>query len=62
LPFAGRSSSFSKTFDCVDPRETVEKVLRTPLRLHSIGKDAGERKRLCVEALEAAGLRPRRIF
>jgi len=53
---------FQNPFECFDPRETVEKVLMTPLRLHSIGRDDNERRRLCLGALETAGLRPAEDF
>lgn len=49
---------FQNPFESVDPRETVERVLMTPLRLHGIGANDGERRRLCAAALETAGLRP----
>ncbi|MDR1704440.1 MAG: ATP-binding cassette domain-containing protein [Clostridiales bacterium] len=53
---------FQNPYECVDPRETVEKVLMTPLRLHSIGANDRERRRLCVKALETAGLHPAEDF
>ncbi len=53
---------FQNPFECVDPRETIERVLITPLRLHSIGEDDSDRRRLCIEALETAGLRPAEDF
>lgn len=49
---------FQNPFESVDPRETVEKVLMTPLRLHGIGADDAARRQLCIMALETAGLRP----
>ena len=53
---------FQNPFECVDPRETIEKVLMTPLRLHTIGADDDERRRICIEALETAGMRPAEDF
>ena len=53
---------FQNPFECIDPRETIERVLITPLRLHSIGADETERRRMCIDALETAGLRPAEDF
>lgn len=53
---------FQNPFESVDPRETVEKVLMTPLRLHSIGNSDDERRKICIDALETAGLRPAEDF
>lgn len=53
---------FQNPYECVDPRETVEKVLMTPLRLHSVGSNDVERRELCVKALETAGLQPAKDF
>jgi len=53
---------FQNPFECVDPRETIEKVLMTPLRLHAIGADDDERRKICLEALETAGMRPAEDF
>jgi len=53
---------FQNPFECVDPRETVEKILMTPLCLHSIGADDDERRQICIDALETTGLRPAEDF
>ncbi|MGI6192403.1 MAG: oligopeptide/dipeptide ABC transporter ATP-binding protein [Christensenellales bacterium] len=53
---------FQNPFESVDPRETVERILMTPLRLHSIGSGDDERRKICIEALETAGLRPAEDF
>jgi oligopeptide/dipeptide ABC transporter ATP-binding protein len=53
---------FQNPFESVDPRETVETILMTPLRLHSIGNGDNERREICIGALETAGLRPARDF
>lgn len=53
---------FQNPFECIDPRETIERVLMTPLRLHAIGEGDGQRRRLCIQALETAGLRPAEDF
>ncbi len=53
---------FQNPYECVDPRETMEKVLITPMRLHSIGSSDGERREICANALETAGLHPAKDF
>ncbi len=49
---------FQNPYEVFDPRETIEKVLMTPLNLHGIGKDEKDRHNLCLKTLEQAGLRP----
>ena len=36
----------------------IEKIMMRPLKIHNIGKDDQERHKMCVESLEAGGLRP----
>ena len=49
---------FQNPFDTFTPRDTIEKIMMRPLKIHNIGKDDQERHKMCVESLEAGGLRP----
>lgn len=49
---------FQNPFDTFTPRDTIEKILLRPLKNYSIGTDNEDRRRICIEALEAGGLRP----
>lgn len=49
---------FQNPFDTFTPRDTIEKILLRPLKNYNIGADNEERRKICVEALEAGGLRP----
>lgn len=49
---------FQNPYDIFDPRETIRKVLMTPLNLHNIGNGEKERTDICLDILERAGLRP----
>lgn len=49
---------FQNPFDTFTPRDTIEKILIRPLRLHKIGKSYEERKEKCIKILESGGLKP----
>ncbi|MHC8514296.1 oligopeptide/dipeptide ABC transporter ATP-binding protein [Sporosarcina sp. ITBMC105] len=49
---------FQNPFDTFTPRDTIEKILTRPLKLHGIGKNDEERKERCIEVLESGGLKP----
>lgn len=49
---------FQNPFDTFTPRDTIEKILIRPLKLHKIGKNDEERKEKCIEILESGGLKP----
>jgi len=49
---------FQNPFDTFTPRDTIEKIMIRPLKIHKIGKDDDERRQMCVEMLESGGLRP----
>ncbi len=49
---------FQNPYEVFDPRERIEKVLTTTLRLHGIGGNEAEQHLKCVETLEAAGFFP----
>jgi len=53
---------FQNPYEVFDPKETIETTLTTPLKLHSIGVTPSERRGICVETLEKAGLRPAADF
>lgn len=49
---------FQNPYDSFTPRDTIEKILMRPLRIHSIGKSDEDRRKLIKETLESGGLRP----
>lgn len=49
---------FQNPFDTFTPRDTIEKILLRPLKNYKIGNNDEERRKMCMEALEAGGLRP----
>ena len=49
---------FQNPFDTFDPRFTIRKILMDAVKLHRIGKDDGERLKICCGVLEEAGLIP----
>lgn len=49
---------FQNPFDTFTPRDTIEKILMRPLKLHKIGSSDEERKEKCIEILESGGLKP----
>ncbi len=49
---------FQNPFDTFTPRDTIDKIMMRPLKIHNIGANDEERYKMCVEALESGGLRP----
>jgi len=49
---------FQNPFDTFTPRDTIEKILMRPLKIHGIGKTIEERREICIKTLESGGLRP----
>lgn len=49
---------FQNPYDIFDPRDSIRKILYSPLNLHNIGKDETEKQKICLEILEKAGMRP----
>ncbi|MBQ9210633.1 MAG: ABC transporter ATP-binding protein [Clostridia bacterium] len=49
---------FQNPFDAFNPRFTILKSMLRPLKIHGIGRNDGERKELCRQALVSAGLTP----
>ncbi|MEA4811473.1 MAG: oligopeptide/dipeptide ABC transporter ATP-binding protein [Anaerolineaceae bacterium] len=49
---------FQNPYDAFTPRDTIEKILLRPLRIHGIGKDDAERRQLCLQELRKGGLVP----
>ena len=47
---------FQNPFDTFTPRDTIEKILMRPLRIHGICANDEERRKKCLDALEANGL------
>ena len=53
---------FQNPFDSFDPRNTIGYVLKSTLKLHSIGIDEAERTQIIIETLEKVGLKPATNF
>lgn len=49
---------FQNPYDAFTPRDTIEKIMIRPLRIHNIGKDDSVRRQMIVDALEKGGLLP----
>ncbi|KPU43174.1 oligopeptide transport ATP-binding protein OppF [Oxobacter pfennigii] len=49
---------FQNPFDTFTPRDTIEKIMVRPLKIHGIGQTNEERREICLKALESGGLRP----
>lgn len=49
---------FQNPYDSFTPRDTIDKILMRPLRIHGIGASDEERWKICIEALESGGLHP----
>lgn len=49
---------FQNPFDTFTPRDTIEKILMRPLKLHGIEKNDEERRKKCIDLLESGGLKP----
>ncbi len=49
---------FQNPYDTFNPRFTILRSMMRPLIIHGIGKDDGDRRALCIQALESAGLSP----
>lgn len=49
---------FQNPFDTFTPRDTIEKILMRPLRLHQIGRGEEDRLKMIKEALTHNGLSP----
>lgn len=53
---------FQNPYDVFDSRNTIENILMTPLKLHKIGKNPQEQRKITIDILERAGLRPAKDF
>lgn len=53
---------FQNPFDSFDPRNIIEDVLQSTLKLHGIGSSPGERGALVKKSLEEVGLKPAEKF
>lgn len=53
---------FQNPFDTFDTRHTIHRIMSEPLKLHKIGKDANERDKILVEALNNGGMTPAETF
>ena len=46
---------FQNPYDAFDPRNTIRKILTTPLQIHHIGRNRKEREEICTQMLERSG-------
>lgn len=53
---------FQNPFDTFDPRFSIEKIFMDTLKLHRIGRNNGERRKIAIEKLESVGLIPAESF
>jgi peptide/nickel transport system ATP-binding protein len=53
---------FQNPFDTFDPRFSIEKIFTDTLKLHKIGENNAERRKLAIEKLEGVGLLPAESF
>lgn len=53
---------FQNPFDTFPPGQTMEKILLRVMKIHHIGENREERRRLCLSLLEEAGLKPAEDF
>ncbi len=49
---------FQNPFDTFTPRDTIAKILMRPLKNYKLGESDEARYQMCLDALEAGGLRP----
>lgn len=53
---------FQNPFDTFDPRNSVKKILTTPLEIHGIGDSEEERLNICIKSMESAGIVPAKDY
>lgn len=53
---------FQNPFDSFDPRYSLEKIFVDTLKLHNIGKNNEERRKITIDKLEGVGLSPGESF
>lgn len=53
---------FQNPFDTFPPGQTIQSILLRMMRIHHIGENREERLKLCLQALEEAGLKPAEDF
>ena len=49
---------FQNPYDSFTPRDTIEKIMMRPLKIHNIGKNYDERINIVIKSLESGGLHP----
>lgn len=49
---------FQNPYDSFTPRDTIEKIMMRPLKIHNIGKSYDERVNIIIKSLESGGLHP----
>ncbi|WP_077369383.1 oligopeptide/dipeptide ABC transporter ATP-binding protein [Anaerosalibacter sp. Marseille-P3206] len=53
---------FQNPFDTFDPRNDIQKILTTALKIHNIGNSKEERVDICIKAMEDAGIKPAKDY
>lgn len=53
---------FQNPFDTFPPKQTMQNILLRAMKIHHIGADKEERRRICLGLLEEAGLKPAEDF
>ncbi|MBU5439441.1 ABC transporter ATP-binding protein [Tissierella sp. MSJ-40] len=49
---------FQNPFDTFDPRNSIQKILTTALKIHNIGASKEERINICIKFMEDLGIKP----
>ncbi len=53
---------YQDPYESLDPRFRVRQTVQEPMHVHGIGKSAGDRRQLAIDALEQAGLTPAEAY
>lgn len=53
---------FQDPFDTFDPRNNIQRILMTPLKIHNIGETHEERISIVINAMENVGIKPANDF
>lgn len=53
---------FQDPFDTFDPRNNIQRILTTPLKIHNIGSSHKERIDMIIEIMEETGIKPAKDF
>lgn len=53
---------FQNPFDTFDPRNNIQNILTTTLKIHNIGSSEDERLEMCIKIMENAGMKPAKDY